>query len=429
MAVRLEHGWISSLKYILIGLAVCLLAAPAWGSTTTGSGSSHLSLIQAEGSPRPVLVPAAVLTTGLHQPLTVLLVDKASQHLYVYSYLRDGRINLIRSFPCSTGKREGDKVREGDRRTPEGIYFFTKVFRDKKVTIFGKTAFHMNYPNPFDAREGRQGNGIYLHGTNRPLGSRATNGCVVMNQPDLDYVERLIKLYDTPIIVSRRVAWTTPQALLRDRAKFKTQLRADWAGWEPVLTATARGEATLSPQRSVLLRQADQRVLLVPSALDDQILGWEALYLSGRKETVARLWLPRGGIIRTVAKRNPAPRKDPKPDIRKFIDNWVEAWTARDVKRYISHYSRKFKAYGMNFRNWRSYKRNLFAKQKSIEVRISDLDIKTRGKRALVTFRQQYSSDNHQDVGVKLMSLRFERGSWKIWRENWKPAPKMEAKR
>ena len=103
---------------------------PGSGSVQTAPG--------ADAEPAsPQGLPEAVVTSGPLRPLHVVLVDKSRQRLYLYLYHPEGKVELIRSFPCSTGRSEGDKLKEGDRRTPEGIYFFTKVYRDNKVTIFG----------------------------------------------------------------------------------------------------------------------------------------------------------------------------------------------------------------------------------------------------------------------------------------------------
>jgi len=411
-------------------LIVLLIPVEIRAYSTPASGPAQ-SELGAEASPAsPQGVPAAVVTTGPLRPLHAVLVDKSRQRLYLYLYHPQGKVELIRSFPCSTGRSEGDKLREGDRRTPEGIYFFTKVYRDNKVTIFGRTALHLNYPDPFDQAEGREGNGIYLHGTNRPLGSRATNGCVVMNNKDLDFLSSRIEVYESPIIISPRLRWVTPEELQAERAKLKNRLTADGAVWlrgggEPLPEGS-----DVIPDRSVLLRQNGKTVIRAPARKDGREVGWRSVYLAGEpaaSQVLAALWQPHRPTQGRIA-RIPPPRSG-REEIMNFLQGWVRAWESRNVDQYMAFYSPRFRSYGMNHDQWRDYKSRLAQRYKAIDVEISEIEIQIKGSKALVSFRQNYYSDQFQDVGQKSVWLRYESGGWKIRREDWKPAQRLEARR
>ncbi|MBW1713081.1 MAG: L,D-transpeptidase [Deltaproteobacteria bacterium] len=370
-----------------------------------------------------------MVTSGLVRPLHVILVDKSLQRLYLYLYQPAGQVERVRRFPCSTGKSEGDKVKEGDLRTPEGVYFFTKLFRDNKVTIFGNTAYHINYPDPFDGAEGRDGNGIYLHGTNRPLGSRATNGCVVMNNSDLDFLSRRIRLHDTPIIISRRLSWLARDQFDQHRATFRKSLASNRSQWGRLTTNPLPAGARLNLDQAVLLREAKRAVVLIPVSSGGDFLGWQSIYLAEYPDTaqvLARVWQPLISPAPVLAARAGKARRQ---EVLVFLQDWVRAWESRNVDSYMAFYSKRFKAYGMNYRQWRTYKSRLANKYRAIDVEIGKIDIKLRGRRALVSFRQKYFSDQFQDVGRKLLKLRQEKGAWKIWREDWKPEPTIKAKK
>ncbi|MFH1058534.1 MAG: L,D-transpeptidase, partial [Pseudomonadota bacterium] len=130
----------------------------------------------------------------------LFLVDKSRQRVMVLRYL--GEMTLDYEFPCSTGAQPGNKQAAGDERTPEGIYFTTHRFEDRKITIFGDRAIHLNYPNPFDQVDQRQGNGIFIHGTNQRLRPRASNGCVVLQNEDLTILASTIQEQLTPVVVT-----------------------------------------------------------------------------------------------------------------------------------------------------------------------------------------------------------------------------------
>ncbi len=130
----------------------------------------------------------------------IILIDKASQTVEVLES-ESGSITNLDSYDCATGENFGQKIRSGDLKTPEGIYFITQSFTDNKISIFGKRAFHLDYPNVFDKSEERNGDGIYIHGTNKKLVPNSTNGCITMQNQDLDLLAKLLIEHNTPIII------------------------------------------------------------------------------------------------------------------------------------------------------------------------------------------------------------------------------------
>lgn len=81
-------------------------------------------------------------------PPFFILVDKQKQTLYMTKY-KDFTIYFQKREPCSTGANKGDKLRQGDEKTPEGIYFFSKKIKNPPNPIlYGSLAFPLNYPNP-----------------------------------------------------------------------------------------------------------------------------------------------------------------------------------------------------------------------------------------------------------------------------------------
>ncbi len=139
----------------------------------------------------------------------LVVVDKSRQRLMVFRYM--GEFELEYEYPAATGKNPGPKAAEGDERTPVGIYFTTHRYLDNKVTVFGDRAIHLNYPNPFDKAAGRQGNGIYIHGTNGSLKERSSNGCITMRNEDLAKVYHLIEEQQTPVVVMERLQLAPPE--------------------------------------------------------------------------------------------------------------------------------------------------------------------------------------------------------------------------
>lgn len=142
---------------------------------------------------------------GNGKPVHLILVEKAIQKLHLYRY--DGRYHLIKSYTCSTGENQGKKHEEKDRKTPEGIYFNIKAYRDSKITLFGDRAFRLNYPDPFDDLEHNRGNGIFIHGSNRAIKPFSTNGCVVLSNHDLADLDKRINFKKVPVIIGERLPY------------------------------------------------------------------------------------------------------------------------------------------------------------------------------------------------------------------------------
>ena len=77
-------------------------------------------------------LPTNLLISPHASPHHVILVEKSSQRLFIYQF--DGTYELIATYNCATGEYFGDKRVSGDRKTPEGIYFFTKAVGEQYLT-------------------------------------------------------------------------------------------------------------------------------------------------------------------------------------------------------------------------------------------------------------------------------------------------------
>lgn len=169
-----------------------------------------------------LVLPSFLLGLEGEQSLNILLVEKHDQRLLLYK-CQDGNCQVVKTYHCSTGQKEGDKRRVGDRRTPEGVYFLVDFKRDKDLAPqYGVGAFPMDYPNPIDRGKGKDGNGIWLHGTNKTSLPRTdTKGCVVVSNNDLLDLSRYIRLKETPTVIVEHLSPVSQQ----DREKKWAQIR------------------------------------------------------------------------------------------------------------------------------------------------------------------------------------------------------------
>lgn len=156
-----------------------------------------------------LLIPVAASaewTAGLasHSPEYLLAADKSRKLLFQVERLRNDPV-ITRQFDCIHGRREGDKQKEGDLRTPEGVYFIThKITQKLDFMEYGPHAFNLNYPNPADRLRGKTGSGIWLHSKGQPIAGLTTRGCMAIEQNEItDLVPILVP--GTPVIIAEHL--------------------------------------------------------------------------------------------------------------------------------------------------------------------------------------------------------------------------------
>lgn len=139
-----------------------------------------------------------------------LVVDTQKSRMYVYQNDK-GTPRFVADYYITQGKLGAEKTREGDKKTPIGVYHVTSSLPRQKVgDFYGNGAFPLNYPNEWDKRMGRNGHGIWLHGTPSDTYSRppkASDGCVVLTNQDLDALSKNLQIGLTPVIISNSIEW------------------------------------------------------------------------------------------------------------------------------------------------------------------------------------------------------------------------------
>jgi L,D-transpeptidase YnhG len=158
-----------------------------------------------------------------------IAVDSSRARLYLFENTAQG-LKLVADYYISVGRLGIDKASEGDLRTPLGVYYVTSNLDPRSLKDFyGSGALPINYPNPYDARRGKTGGGIWLHGTPPSQFSRApkaTDGCVVLANPDLERIIRTVEVRTTPVVIAPSLRWVTPQALAAESRSFAGTLAA-----------------------------------------------------------------------------------------------------------------------------------------------------------------------------------------------------------
>lgn len=163
-----------------------------------------------------------------------LVVDTSRSTLFVYENV-NGEPRYVTDFYITIGKLGTEKLVRGDQRTPIGVYFVLADLPKKNLAdMYGSGAYPISYPNEWDRRNKRTGSGIWLHGTpsdtySRP--PRASNGCVVLANDDLERLAPYLQVGITPVIITNRMDWSSEQDQSDREALLQSieQWRQDWS--------------------------------------------------------------------------------------------------------------------------------------------------------------------------------------------------------
>jgi murein L,D-transpeptidase YafK len=133
-----------------------------------------------------------------------LVVIKSKRIMEVYS---GGEV--IKTYHVALGKNPGDKVKKGDKRTPEGAY---RINSKNPNSGFHKN-LGISYPGKEDMKEALQrnvnpGGDIKIHGLKNGLGfikrfhrfMNWTAGCIAVTNNEVDELYERVEI-GTPIII------------------------------------------------------------------------------------------------------------------------------------------------------------------------------------------------------------------------------------
>ncbi|MDR3279557.1 MAG: L,D-transpeptidase [Synergistaceae bacterium] len=157
---------------------------------------------------RPVAREQAADVTGLpdradiagNVPGVSIVINKSSHTMEVF---RDGK--RVNGYSVAVGRNTGDKQRVGDMRTPEGTFRIVQIqnasgwthdFRDGKGQVRGAYG-------PYFIRLDTPGwKGIGIHGTHAPnsIGTNVTEGCIRLNNRDVEELRHMVKVGDNVVI-------------------------------------------------------------------------------------------------------------------------------------------------------------------------------------------------------------------------------------
>ncbi len=165
----------------------------------------------------------------------VIVVDVPASRLYVFAN-ENGTLRRVTDQYVSSGKNGARKLREGDQRTPVGVYFVTgRISPATLPDFYGSGALPINYPNEWDMRLGRTGYGIWIHGVPTDTYSRApqaSDGCIAVANSDMESLFGIVPNSNAPVIITDGVRWVQPDLIRSRQREVRTMLESWRRDWE-----------------------------------------------------------------------------------------------------------------------------------------------------------------------------------------------------
>ncbi len=163
-----------------------------------------------------------------------LALDTSRARLYVLENTRDGPRHVLDLY-ATIGASGSGKTKQGDKRTPIGVYTLTESLDKSRLgDFYGEGAYLLDYPNPLDKKAGRDGYGIWIHGVakeNYVRPPKASDGCIVIANADLKLLAPYIIAGKTPIAIAETINWVEPKSTQASAAAVRTAVekwRTDW---------------------------------------------------------------------------------------------------------------------------------------------------------------------------------------------------------
>lgn len=168
----------------------------------------------------------------LPESVSSVFVAEAAESKFHHYRRNDEQFVLTASYYMSVGKNGWGKELDGDLRSPVGTYIVTEQLDTERMHAkYGVTAYVLDYPNAWDHRLNRTGDGIWVHGVDRRGGQRPprdTDGCIALPNNDLSELDGRFADGETPVLIAESVEYASPEELQALGDELEVAIRS-WA--------------------------------------------------------------------------------------------------------------------------------------------------------------------------------------------------------
>jgi tetratricopeptide (TPR) repeat protein len=132
--------------------------------------------------------------------------------------------------------------------------------------------------------------------------------------------------------------------------------------------------------------------------------------------------------LETAPAQLPATESAPEPTLVNFANQetrliesvkaWAQAWSDKDFAAYTGFYTPQYRAKFESHQQWLEQRRNRITRPGTINVEVSDIQIKWRSEdRAFIDFKQAFDSPRYSDRVKKRLGFNLIGSEWKITEE------------
>lgn len=122
-----------------------------------------------------------------------------------------------------------------------------------------------------------------------------------------------------------------------------------------------------------------------------------------------------------VASIEPSPSTEDiaRQQVVSSVDEWVNAWSGKDLDRYLNAYAPEFEPpTGLTRAAWEKQRRQRLGKYQKIEIKLSEMVAVAKEDTATVDFVQSFTADSFSETGLhKRLELRRQGDKWMIVKE------------
>lgn len=174
-----------------VALSGCLLDSGEASNGKAAIAKQEAKKVEAPKAEEKQEVKQPTLAEKYKMDAAFILIKKSDFKLYAV----DAKGNIVAAYGCALGLNPGQKEKSGDMKTPDGVFpideildasYWTHDFNDGKGEISGAYGPWFISLDTTELSGGRW-SGIGIHGTHAPesIGTRASEGCVRLNNADI----------------------------------------------------------------------------------------------------------------------------------------------------------------------------------------------------------------------------------------------------
>ncbi len=313
--------------------------------------------------PAAAKAPSSGILTDIQY---IIIASKKHKALKVLEY-NGGAWSHVIQYPMGYGEKDGDKQKQGDKKTPEGHYWILDILYGPDVgSLYGALVFPLSYPNKKDRDEGRSGNGIWIHGVEFGKNIKFTRGCLELAN---SHILQLTKyaLPGTPVIILPQEAdW--PDMSTFDHSWIDNEY--------PQIYTRIKYKTKDDPEVAAILKKAEA-------------------FVSREKPLFTE----------------PKLEEQERVSLLASLEKWRYSWSSKDIDAYSSIFHTNFKGRnGLDRSSFLNRKGTIFQANDSFQISLNDIKIKMQNdSSAIVSFIQDYTAYQGQEAARKSIS---EKSLW-----------------